>query len=142
MAGKLLLCAIMHKFIWSTKRRELLGLSKVSFHSFPKDKNILKKWIIKIKRDPGLNFVINQYIKICSEHFTSGDYFPTSDKPNSRHRLKPNAVPSVKYKCGHGLLDQVWQLVHLSLFFCSAACTILSLDFIQMTLDRGWLIIQ
>ena len=77
------------------KERELLGLSKVSFHSFPKDKNILNKWIIKIKRDPGPNFVINQYTKICLEHFTSGDYFPTSDKPNSRHRLKPDAVPSV-----------------------------------------------
>ena len=63
------------------KERGLLGLSKVSFHSFPKDKNILKKWIIKIKRDPGPNFVINQCTKICSEHFTSGDYFPTSGKP-------------------------------------------------------------
>ena len=77
------------------KERELLGLSKVSFHSLPKDKNMLRKWIVKIKRDPGPNFVINQYTKICTEHFTLDDYFPTSDKPNSRHRLKPNAVPSV-----------------------------------------------
>ncbi|XP_065896130.1 uncharacterized protein [Dysidea avara] len=48
------------------KEKELLGLSKVSFHSFPTDK-----------------------------HFTSSDYFPTSDKPNSRRRLLPTAVPSV-----------------------------------------------
>ncbi|XP_065895749.1 uncharacterized protein [Dysidea avara] len=52
-------------------------------------------WIIKIKRDPGPEFVINKYTKICSEHFTSSDYFPTSDKPNSRRRLLPTAVPSV-----------------------------------------------
>lgn len=55
----------------------------------------MKKWITKIKRDPGPNFVINQHTKICSHHFTSGDYFATSDKPNSRRRLKPDAVPSV-----------------------------------------------
>ena len=77
------------------KEKELLGLSKVSFHSFPTDSNRMKMWIIKIKRDPGPEFVINKYTKICSEHFTSSDYFPTSDKPNSRRRLLPTAVPSV-----------------------------------------------
>ena len=32
------------------KEKELLGLSKVSFHSFPTDSNRMKMWIIKIKR--------------------------------------------------------------------------------------------
>ena len=77
------------------KERKLLGLQKVSFHSFPQDKNVMKMWIIKIKRDPGDKFVINQYTKVCSEHFIASDYFPTSDKPNSRRRLKPDAVPSI-----------------------------------------------
>jgi len=56
---------------------------------------MVKNWIIKIKRDPGPNFVINEHTKVCSEHFTSSDYYPASKKPNSRCHLKPRVVPSV-----------------------------------------------
>jgi len=75
------------------KERRLLGLPKLSFHSFPNDKDMVK--IVKIKRDRGVNFDLNKNTKICSEHFTPDDYFPTSDKPNSRRRLKPGVIPSV-----------------------------------------------
>jgi len=89
-------CVPSCKNSWAkNKGRKRLGLAKVSFHSFPPDKQVVKKWIANIKRDPGPNFVINQYTKICSNHFISDDFYPTSDKPNARPRLKRSAVPSV-----------------------------------------------
>ena len=33
-----------------------------------------KLWIAKIRRDPGHDFVVNKYTKVCSLHFTAEDY--------------------------------------------------------------------
>ena len=73
----------MPQLIRSAKRK------KASKAFFSNDKDIVKKCTVKIKRDPGVE---NKNTKICSEHFTPGDYFPTS---NSRHHLKPGAIHSV-----------------------------------------------
>ena len=55
-----------------------------------------KEWIVKIRRDPGCNFVINKHTKICSMHFTQDDFVPVHpDYLTVRPRLKPNAVPSI-----------------------------------------------
>ena len=55
--------------------RERLGMSRLSFHSFPgvkNDKGTL--WTAKIRRDPGRNFKVNQTTKVCSLDFTVDDY--------------------------------------------------------------------
>ena len=54
-----------------------LGSVRVSFHSFPNlstDKERAKEWIVKIRRDPGPDFVINNNTKVCSEHFKPEDF--------------------------------------------------------------------
>lgn len=81
----------------SSCERERLGLSKLSFHSFPKEGTaVAKEWIVKISRNPGSSFVINKHTKICSDHFTSSDFVATVlDYPLERRHLKPNAVPSI-----------------------------------------------
>jgi len=48
------------------KERKLLGPPKLSFHCFPNDEDMVKKWIVKIKRDPGVDFNLNKNTKICS----------------------------------------------------------------------------
>ena len=50
------------------------------------DKQLLKKWIIAIKRD---NFTPLKGTKICSEHFLPSDYYPSS------RELRKNSVSSV-----------------------------------------------
>ena len=78
------------------EERERLGLSKISFHSFPKEEKRKKEWIVKIKRDAGANFKLTKHTRICSEHFTCDDYAATiPDLPRARFCLKANAVPSV-----------------------------------------------
>ena len=80
------------------EEREQLGLSKVSFHSFPSDKKRKKEWIAKIKRDSGAKFNLTKSTKICSEHFTCDDYTTTFADlllPREKPQLKSNAVPSV-----------------------------------------------
>ena len=58
--------------------------------------DVAKKWIAKIRRDPGSHFVINKHTKICSNHFTTNDFVATVlDYPAARCHLKPNAVPSI-----------------------------------------------
>ena len=77
-----------------------------SFHSFPKDDKVKKEWIVKIRRDPGINFTVNKHTKVCSEHFSPNDFVATiPDFPTVRARLHSNAIPSIfpwsaeVYKC-------------------------------------------
>ncbi|XP_070378855.1 uncharacterized protein [Dermacentor albipictus] len=65
---------------------------KVSFHKFPRDKVMFKKWIIAIRRDPGPNFVVGQFTRVCSKHFKPDDYIP--NVASGRRFLKDNAVPT------------------------------------------------
>ena len=61
--------------------------NSIKFHGFPhNDKQLLKKWIIAIKRD---NFTPLKGTKICSEHFLPSDYYPSSIE------LRKNSVSSV-----------------------------------------------
>ena len=76
--------------------REMLGLTKVSFHCFPDvDSEKGKQWLAKIRRDPGEHFVVNEYTKICSQHFTSSDFVSLPKCPSIRARLIPSAIPSI-----------------------------------------------
>ena len=82
----------------SAERRQL-GSVRVSFHSFPNlstDKKRAKEWIVKIRRDPGPDFVINNNTKVCSEHFKPEDFLCGGENPQAgRRMLTKTAVPSL-----------------------------------------------
>ncbi|XP_076876897.1 uncharacterized protein LOC143526126 [Brachyhypopomus gauderio] len=61
--------------------------SVVSFHSFPEDETLRKKWL-KIRRE---NFAVTKHTKVCSTHFTESDFVVGT----SRRRLKKGSVPGV-----------------------------------------------
>ena len=76
----------------------------LSFHMFPKDISLKKKWIAAIKRDEGPEFCVTNITVICSEHFVETDYAignrqgSTTRPSRSRktlRRLKKNAVSTV-----------------------------------------------
>jgi len=74
-----------------------LGMPPLSFHSFPDSKTARgEEWIVKIRRDPGVNFKITKSTKICSLHFSADDYtFSEYQIPSSKPRLRRTAVPSI-----------------------------------------------
>ncbi|TSN95639.1 Histone-lysine N-methyltransferase PRDM9 [Bagarius yarrelli] len=62
--------------------------SYLSFHTFPKDKEMQKMWLDNIRRD----FKITNQTRVCSRHFLSADLVEPSG-PTGRRCLKDNAVP-------------------------------------------------
>ena len=46
---------------------------KVGFFCFPKDKNLKKVWIAKIRRDEGKDFEVKDDTKVCSLHFDQSE---------------------------------------------------------------------
>ncbi|XP_064215744.1 THAP domain-containing protein 5 isoform X2 [Tribolium castaneum] len=60
----------------------------VTFHAFPRDPALRKKWVIAINRD---NFVPTENSRICGKHFQDSDYIIQIGKK----RLENDAVPSV-----------------------------------------------
>ncbi|CAK6982261.1 uncharacterized protein LOC125253136 [Scomber scombrus] len=59
------------------------------FHDFPKNQDVMAKWVTAIRRDEGIYFVIRKgSTLVCSQHFTAADYNDGSA------RLKAGAVPS------------------------------------------------
>jgi len=89
--------AVCHCVAIRLERTPLDSNLECSFHSFPSivnDKARARKWIAKIRRDPGPDFVINANTKVCSEHFTADDY-SGKDPEAARHVLKKAAVPSL-----------------------------------------------
>lgn len=69
------------------------SLLQVSFHRFPQDAEVYKKWIIAIRRDEGKHFKVTKATKVCSKHFSEEDYVPKV--ANGRRHLYTHAVPSV-----------------------------------------------
>eukprot|EP00794_Sanderia_malayensis_P014700 gene14700-16226_t len=73
---------------------------KVTFHRFPKDNNLRKKWIANLKLT---NFVCNKNKRLCSDHF-SPECYETREfvmdslgltTGNKRLTLKEGAVPTI-----------------------------------------------
>ena len=81
------------------EERERLGLQRISFHLFPKNDKMKKEkeWIVKIRRDPGINFTVNnKHMKVCSEHFGPNDFVATIPGfPTARACFQSNAIPSI-----------------------------------------------
>ncbi|XP_052801896.1 histone-lysine N-methyltransferase SETDB1-like isoform X2 [Mya arenaria] len=67
--------------------------SEISFHKFPKDENIRKQWVVKIRRDIGNDFQISKTTVVCCKHFKTEDYVGWT--PSKTRRLKKGIVPSV-----------------------------------------------
>lgn len=63
--------------------------SVLSFHTFPKDGELQKKWVINIRRDC---FKITDHTRVCSRHFSPADLIEPSTA-GGRRRLKKGAVP-------------------------------------------------
>ena len=89
-------CVPLCQFVWSERGERTFGINKVSFHLFPNDATIRKEWILKIRRDPGVKFVITKCTKVCSEHFVADDFVdPFPELPTLRACLHNHAVSSV-----------------------------------------------
>ncbi|XP_049524093.1 uncharacterized protein LOC119454626 [Dermacentor silvarum] len=67
--------------------------NKVSYHRFPRDATLYKKWIIAIKRDEGKFFNVTKCTKVCSRHFLPSDFIPSVSCGNNL--LRQTACPSV-----------------------------------------------
>ncbi|CAN7987227.1 unnamed protein product [Ixodes pacificus] len=66
---------------------------QVSYHKFPTDVAMKKRWIAAIKRDEGPFFSVSKATKVCSEHFVSADFW--NGVASGRQLLRDTAVPSV-----------------------------------------------
>ncbi|XP_062619905.1 uncharacterized protein LOC134281457 [Saccostrea cucullata] len=64
----------------------------LSFHRFPKDATLRKKWIVKIRRDEGPDFQITDSTFVCSRHFDSTDIVKSL---TGLRKLRPGCVPSI-----------------------------------------------
>ncbi|KAJ8013235.1 hypothetical protein DPEC_G00051160 [Dallia pectoralis] len=62
--------------------------STVSFHSFPVEEALRKKWIVNTRRD---DFEVKKNTKVCSVHFTPGDFM----EGTSLRRLKKGVFPTL-----------------------------------------------
>ncbi|KAH8033808.1 hypothetical protein HPB51_016263 [Rhipicephalus microplus] len=82
-----------HHFDAEEKLEAFLDELQVSFHRFPKDAMIYKKWIVAIKKDEGPEFQVGKSTKVCSKHFRSSDFIPSV--VSGRSLLRDSAVPSV-----------------------------------------------
>ncbi|KAJ8307895.1 hypothetical protein KUTeg_014542, partial [Tegillarca granosa] len=64
----------------------------LNFHHIPKDPDVRKQWIIKIRRDEGTHFKITPSTVVCSKHFKPEDYKSWTPV---RKVLNKNAIPSI-----------------------------------------------
>ena len=70
------------------------GTPGISFHHLPlKDPDLLKQWLIKIRRE---NTPINEYSRVCSEHFEGGKRKGRKDIPNIFAWTKSGGWPPPK----------------------------------------------
>ncbi|XP_067014682.2 zinc finger protein 286A [Anabrus simplex] len=74
-----------------------------SYHQFPKEESLRKKWLHAIRRHDLRNKSVSRYIKVCSKHFAVENFVIT--ETGERRRLKKNAVPSIFSWTGTGTLE-------------------------------------
>ena len=65
---------------------------KVSFHKFPKNQELRNVWVSKIRRDIGETFKIGEHTKVCSRHFSDGDFRVTV---TGKRFLKEKSFPTI-----------------------------------------------
>ena len=64
----------------------------VSFHRFPKDDSLAQVWWETIKRGGLLSDIKDP--RLCSDHFTDGDYQETIESIPGPHPVKTKLVPA------------------------------------------------
>ncbi|XP_052454900.1 uncharacterized protein LOC128015255 [Carassius gibelio] len=83
--------------------------SVLSFHTFPVDEEIRRKWIHSIRRE---RFNITSHTRVCSRHFISEDLIEPST-PKGRRLLRKGAVPTLFQWNGYSVAEPrrtgVWQ---------------------------------
>ena len=47
--------------------------NRVGSFGFPKDTNLQREWLVKIRRDVDLHFKLTEATKVCSLHFNPSD---------------------------------------------------------------------
>ena len=83
----------------TNRRNKRPGLS---FHAFPKDDRLCRRWIAAIKRDKGRFSAIGSDTRVCGAHVTAQDDFAkcgpemlSEGQGRRRPCLKRDAVPSI-----------------------------------------------
>ena len=77
-----------------TNRR--VNCPQLSFHKFPAEPDLRKRWIIAVRRDEGPHFRVTKNTLVCSDHFREEDFtLPVGAGECHRARLRPGATPSV-----------------------------------------------
>ncbi|XP_046886576.1 THAP domain-containing protein 6-like isoform X2 [Hypomesus transpacificus] len=72
-----------------SNRRTLANRARgISFHKFPKDKYMRKKWEVALRRE---GFTASDSSVLCSQHFKQGDF----DRTGQIIRLRDGVIPSV-----------------------------------------------
>ena len=96
----------------------LASCKELSFHKFPRDPQMQKKWVIAIRRDIGPHFQINNSTKVCSKHFPRESFQGSYMGFRERMRLRADAVPSIftwtsenTVKCRRKLVREPIQMV-------------------------------
>ena len=78
----------------STNRR--VNCPQLSFHKFPAQPDLRKRWIIAVRRDEGPHFRVTKNTLVCSDHFREEDFtLPVGAGECRRARLRPGTTPSV-----------------------------------------------
>ncbi|XP_039547189.1 THAP domain-containing protein 6-like [Pimephales promelas] len=80
-----------HCAAFSCSNRRTIGPNRgrgITFHKFPKDKVMRKKWEVAMRRK---GFHASNSSVLCSQHFQQGDF----DRTGQTVRLQNNVIPSV-----------------------------------------------
>ncbi|CAG4944266.1 unnamed protein product [Colias eurytheme] len=80
-------CAV--RFCKNDSRNHTKLKSTITFHQFPKDRNLMKKWITALNQ---ANFEPNIWNKVCSVHFLDSNFYETK---KGLRKLISTAVPSL-----------------------------------------------
>nr|XP_061797068.1 THAP domain-containing protein 6-like [Nerophis lumbriciformis] len=72
----------------NNKRNVRTKSQQITFHGFPKEKQIRKQWEVALRRQ---NFVASDHSVVCSAHFKPEDF----DRTGQTVRLRIGATPSV-----------------------------------------------
>ncbi|XP_030230759.1 THAP domain-containing protein 6 [Gadus morhua] len=60
----------------------------ITFHKFPKDKDVRKKWEVALRRE---GFTASDYSVVCSQHFKQAEF----DRTGQIVRLRDGVIPSL-----------------------------------------------
>ncbi|XP_041935680.1 THAP domain-containing protein 6 isoform X2 [Alosa sapidissima] len=72
-----------------SNRRTIANRARgITFHKFPKDKDVRKKWEVALRRE---GFTASASSVLCSKHFKQGDF----DRTGQTVRLRDGVIPSV-----------------------------------------------